>query len=36
MKTLKVTVDVWKRLRKLAFDQEISIGKVIEGLLDGN
>jgi len=35
MKTLKVTVDVWKRLRQLAFDQEISIGKVIEGLLDG-
>ena len=35
MKTLKVTVDVWKRLRQLAFDQEVSIGKVIEGLLDG-
>ena len=35
MKTLKVAVDVWKRLRQLAFDQEVSIGKVIEGLLDG-
>ena len=35
MKTLKVTVDVWKRLRQLAFDQEKSIGKIIEELLDG-
>ena len=34
MKTLKVSLDVWKRLRQLAFDKQVSIGKIIEELLD--
>lgn len=36
MKSLKVTVQVWERLRKMAFDRQTSIGKIIEELLDAN
>ena len=33
MKTLKVTVEVWKELKLLALDEEISIGNLIGKLL---
>ena len=36
MKTLKVSVTIWKRLKLLALEQEVSIGAVIENLLDSN
>ena len=32
MKTIKVTVDTWETLRKLAFDKKVSIGKIVEEL----
>ena len=35
MKTLKVAHDVWKRLKMLSLEKEMSISKVIEELLDG-
>ena len=35
MKSLKVSLELWKRLRQLAFDQETSIGNIIERALDG-
>ena len=36
MKTLKVSIEVWKRLKQLALDNDSTIGKIIEGLLDAN
>jgi hypothetical protein len=35
MKTLKVNVEIWKRLKQLALDNDSTIGKEIERLLDG-
>ena len=35
MKTVKVSLEIWKRLSIMAIEQETTIGKVIEGLLDG-
>lgn len=35
MKTIKVSTDTWEILRKIAFDKKISIGKVIEELVQG-
>ena len=34
MKTLKVSMEVWKRLKQLALDNGSTIGKEIERMLD--
>jgi len=36
MKTLKVSISIWKRLKQLALDNESTIGKEIERLLDAD
>lgn len=35
MKTIKVSLAIWKRLSIMAIENETSIGKIIEELLDG-
>jgi predicted CopG family antitoxin len=36
MKTIQISYDVWKELKRRALDGDTTIGKVIEGLLNGN
>jgi len=34
MKTIKVSTEIWKKLKQLALDNDSTIGKEIEKLLD--
>ena len=36
MKTLKVSEEVWRKLKQLALDNDSTIGKEIERLVDGS
>jgi len=36
MKTLKVNISIWRRLKQLALDNDSTIGKEIERMLDGD
>ena len=34
MKTIKVTTEVWKKLKLMALEKETTIGKILERLID--
>jgi len=34
MKTIKVTTEVWKKLKLMALEREITIGKILEELIN--
>ena len=36
MKSVKISYDIWKELKRRALENDTTIGKVIEELLNGN
>lgn len=35
MKNIKVPVELWKKLKQMATEQQVPVYKVIEGLING-
>ncbi len=36
MKTVKISYDIWKELKRRALEKDSTIGKIIEELLNGS